>query len=931
MTILYRIRALVRWLFRRDEIERALDTDLADYIERSVTEKVQAGMSEKEARRAARIDLGGVEQTKDSVRATLSYTTIENTLADLKLALRTLSRQKTFTAVAALTLALGIGVNVAIYSLAEQFLLRPLPVPEPDRLVNLSDPGPKTVGRLDPLRPPTPPGASVDESGGPETVFSYPMFRDLERAQEPFVGLAAHHTLDVRLVSGEQARNGNAILVSGSYFSVLGLRPALGRLLGSQDDEIDGTAESVVLSYAYWQSAFAGDPDVLGRTLVVNEVPLIVVGVAPRGFSGTTVVRRVLDSRIPTVFVPITIESGETTGLAATIAVPNHERRDFYWVHLFARLKPGVTREAAAVAINPLYRAILSEVEAPLLSDVDEQQREAFRSKSLVLEPGARGQTLGEILSAMRLALLLLFAVSGLVLLICCANVTGLMLIRATARTGEMAVRASMGASRGRLASLLAAESLVLALPAALLSLPIALLILRGPSRVPGIPDSVSDVLELFSNVNLSATAALVAIGVAVVSALAVGLFPLRGLIRTEPGKTLQAYGARQTTAKGVTRFRATLATAQVALSMALLGITFVLSQSVATLTRIDLGLDLDSVATFSISSPPRRWTSAADWAPIAEALEAIPGVSSMASSSPALLRGPALPFSVSVRGLEADPLPVGTYTVSPDFFRMFGIELLAGRELDDTDSADSGYSAAVVSQRFVERLGLTPDDILGRTIEFGRGFGTSLIVGVVADVRSGRITEEIEPRMFLPGGGNTYYVRSARPPEDLMNTVRATVARVQPDWTVSSMSTMEQQFLDSIAIQRFAAGGSSAFAVLATALAALGLYGVLAYSVAQRSREIGLRLALGAPAVRIRGMVLRQVAHMAAIGVVLGAIAAWLLGLAAQSLLFGVEAGDPLALAGAAALLTVVMLGAAYIPARRASRVDPMSVLRYE
>jgi ABC-type antimicrobial peptide transport system permease subunit len=208
---------------------------------------------------------------------------------------------------------------------------------------------------------------------------------------------------------------------------------------------------------------------------------------------------------------------------------------------------------------------------------------------------------------------------------------------------------------------------------------------------------------------------------------------------------------------------------------------------------------------------------------------------------------------------------------------------------------------------------------------------GTPVIVGVVADSRSGTITEEIEPRMFLPGVGGTFYVRSARPPEDLMNVIRETVARVDPSMMVSSMTTMEQQFLDSIAIQRFAAGASSAFAVLATGLAALGLYGVLAYSVAQRSRELGLRIALGAPTKRIRTMVLRQVARMAVIGVVLGTLAAWALGVAAQSLLFGVGAGDPLALAAAAAMLSVVMLGAAYIPARRASRVDPMTVLRYE
>jgi predicted permease len=926
MTILYRIRALVRWLFRRDEIERALDTDLADYIERSAAEKMRAGMTEAEARRAARIELGGVEQTKDSVRATLSLAPIENTFADLRLALRTLSRQKTFTAAIALTLALGIGVNVAVYSLAEQTLFRPLPVPEPDRLVNLSDPGPRTVARTGPAPPTTPGGQPL--SGGPETFFSYPMFRDLERAQEPFAGMAAHYTANgVSLSTGEQARTANAILVSGSYFSVLGLQPALGRLLGPQDDQVDGVAESVVLNYSYWQSEFGGDPGVLGRTLRVNDVPLTIVGVAPSGFNGTAAISGLIGGSadvLAPVFVPITIPN-EITGPLAAFTAPNHERRTFYWVHLFARLKPGVTREQATAEINPLFSGILSEVEAPLLVEVNEQQREAFRTRSLVLEPGSRGQTNSEFLLVIRIALVLLLAVSGFVLLLCCANVAGLVLVRATERTGEMAVRASMGASRGRLASLLAAESLVLALPAALLSLPVALLILRGPSRVPGIPEDVSRALELLSDVSLSGTAVVVAIGAAVASALAVGLLPLRGLIRTEPGKALQAYGARQTTAKGVTRFRATLATTQITLSMALLGITFVFAHSVTNLTRVDLGLDLDSVTTFQVSAPGRFQNQ--DHQPIAEAIEAIPGVSLLATSGIPLLNQRPPYFSASVRGVEAEPLPVGYNSVSPDFFRMFGVELLAGRELNDTDS---GALVAIVSQRFAERLGLTPNEALGRTIDgaWGQPFE---IVGVVADVRSGTITEEIEPRMFTPGVGGTYYVRGARPPEELMNAIRETVARVDPSMTVSSMSTMEQQFLDSIAIQRFAAGAASAFAVLATALAALGLYGVLAYSVARRSREIGLRFALGAPAARIRGMVLRQVVGMAAIGVLLGAIAAWLLGLAAQSLLFGVEAGDPLALAAAAALLAAVMLGAAYIPARRASRVDPATVLRYE
>ena len=322
MTIFYRFRALMRWLFRRDEIERALDTDLEDYIERSAAEKMRSGMGEAEARRAARIELGGVEQTKESVRVTLSFAWIDNTLADLGYALRTLSRQRTFTSVSVLTLALGIGVNVAILSLSQQILLRPLPVPEPDRLVTLTDPvtQPRYAGIMAQGLLVT---SHVSDSGGADTVFSYPMFRDLEREQESFVGLAAHTYDEGRLSIDERMRPATLAFVSGSYFPVLGLKPALGRLLGTQDDRVDGQAESVVLSYTYWQSEFGADPDVLGRTLTVNDVPLTIVGVAPHGFHGMAVSAR------PSVFVPITI-SGGGTGITAAVSKPYHTRRDHY-------------------------------------------------------------------------------------------------------------------------------------------------------------------------------------------------------------------------------------------------------------------------------------------------------------------------------------------------------------------------------------------------------------------------------------------------------------------------------------------------------------------------------------------------------------------------------------------------------------------------
>jgi putative ABC transport system permease protein len=900
MTIFYRIRALVRWLFRRDELERALDTDVEDYIERSAAANMRAGMTEAQARRAARIELGGVEQTKDRVREALSLGSVEAFVADVGYAFRTLRRQKTFTVIAVSTLALGIGVNVALFSLFQQLLQRSLPVPAPDELVNLTDPGPKLVGQV---------STSSSPSGGPDSVFSYPTFRDLERAQRSFVGLAAHRSFEANVTSGQNARLATGILVSGSYFSVLGLTPALGRLLGPQDDRVDGSAESVVLSYAYWQSEFASDPKVLGRTVVVNGVPLAIVGVAPPGFHGTAVGTRA------SVFVPITLHGGAAGG-----PVPNHDNRLLYWVHLFGRLAPGVTREEAAAEIAPLYRAIVSDREAPLLTNVSEQDLEAFRSRPLVLEPGARGQTRARILVPARRSLEMLLAACGAVLLLCCTNVAGLMMVRGAGRNGEMAVRATMGAARGRIASLLLAESLSLALPAAILSLPVALLTMRGiASAVPGIPTAGVDV-------ELSLAATLVAVGAAVASALAFGLFPLRNLIRIDPGKALQAYSGRQTSSRGVMRFRAVLATVQIALSMALLVMTGVFARTLANIANIDLRLDADSVVMLTVSSTGRSREAAARlYERLDEELEAMPGVSAVASSTVPLLSIGGIEGLATVDGLEREPLAMSWHEVSPEFLDMFGIGLVAGRGFS---ARDVSQRVALVNERFAEQIGLGRD-VIGRRLT---GINVE-IVGVVADAKvGGKVTGDVGPRVFSPIlNGPTFYIRSNRAAEDLLNAVRETVVRVDLTAPITRLATMEQQFLANISVERFIAGASLAFAALGTVLAALGIYGVLAYAVAQRSREIGLRFALGAPASRIRRMVVRQVATMALVGLALGAVAVLPLGSAVRNLLFGVEPYDPIALAAAAVVLMAVVLGAAYVPARRASRVDPMSVLRYE
>jgi putative ABC transport system permease protein len=833
-------------------------------------------------------------------------TTFSNLWNDVRYSARSLSARPTFSLIAALTLALGIGVNVAIYSLFEQILLRPLPVVDPDSLVNFDDLGSRQNGL-----------SFGSPAGGSDSVFSYPMFRDLERGQEPFVGIAAHRIFDASLSTGEQARRATGVFVSGSYFSVLGLQPALGRLLGPQDDRVDGEAQSVVLSHAHWQSDFGRDPSVIGRTLAVNGTALTIVGVAPPGFHGTTVGTRA------SVFVPITFRSTD-----AQFAVPDHGNRAYYWLHLFARLAPGVDRDEAAAAINPLYRGIINEVEVPLLTNPSEDEVERFRSKSLVLGAGARGQSM--LLVPVRDRLAMLLAVSGTVLLLCCANVAGLILIRGSARRGEIAVRAALGATRGRLTSLLLIESLLLALPAAVLGLPVALLTLRGlAGGVPGVPPAAFDV-------ELSMGAALMAIAVAVLSALLFGLLPLRSLARTDPAKTLQAYGVRLTAGKGVTFFRTTLASVQIALSMALLAMTGVFAQSLANIARVDLGVDVDTVLTFRVS-PDSSGYSAEETTRLYERLEqeiaATPGVASVASSMMELLSGNAMIGGSSVAGAEA-PARVGTHLnyVGTGFFGTLGIPLIAGRDFAVADVATSA-KIVVINERLAERLGLGRD-VVGQRI---RIVGNEAeVIGLVANAQDEGVTNEIAPQVFMPraqspGSAASFYIRSEGPPASLISAVRATVTRVAPEVPITDLNTMREQARENLATERYVAGASTAFAVLATALAGLGLYGVLAYTVAQRSREIGLRFALGAPAGRIRGMLLRQMGAVTLIGIALGIVVAWLLGRAARSLLFGVDAADPIALAGAAVVLTAVTLGAAYFPSRRASRVDPIVVLRYE
>jgi predicted permease len=812
-----------------------------------------------------------------------------------------------FAIVVVATLALGLGVNATMFSVYDQVLLRDLPVPEPDGLVNLGSPGFKQGN------------TSCNDGGTCEEIFSYPMFRDLERIDGPFEGIAAHRYTDASLAFEGETATGSALLVSGRYFSLLGIGPAIGRLLDTNDDRVDGEASAVVLSYAYWESTFGADASVVGRTLVVNGKPLTIVGVGPRGFYGTTIGER------PLVFVPITFR-----WLANPLAFPQHADRKSYWAYLFARLKPGVSLEQAAAAINAPYRSIVNDVDAPLLTGVSEQQLAAYRAKTVVLTPGERGQSRIDDNASRELTILIVS--TGLVLLIACVNVANLMLARGSTRVAEIAVRVSLGAARSRLLSLLLVETLLLAAAAALVSTPLTMGALRGIEAM--LPPS-NRVFDL----TLDGTVVAATIGLAVVSTLVFGLIPALKLIRVDVNPARETQGTRHTGGKAAARFRATLTTAQIALSMALLVLAGWFAQSLANVARVDLGFRAESLAVFTIAPERNGYApaqSAALFTRLEEELGEIPGVAAAGAAGVALLDNSNWNGNVSVEGFEATPetdTNVSMNFVSPEFFRTLEMPLIRGVGLER--ATNEGPQVAVVNERFVEKFGLG-DGAVGARMAFGATQDLNIeIVGVVRDAKYSEVKADPPPQVFRPRvqvpflGEMSFYLRGNLGLAELRSAVMSVLARHDANLPLMNLVTVTQQARENIFLDRFMGTLATALAGMAVVLAAIGIYGVLSYGVVQRLREIGLRIALGAAPRNVRRMVLKQVAWMATIGVAIGVSLALLVGQARRALLFGLTPTDPAVPAAAVLVLLAIVAAAAYWPARRAAHVDPVIALR--
>jgi len=832
-------------------------------------------------------------------------------MGNLKLAFRRLFKAPFVTSVAILSLALGIGANAAIFSLFNQMLLRPLPVPAAHELVNLSAPGPK------------PGSQSCNQAGDCQAVFSYRMFRDLQKEQKVFTDVAAHRLFGANLSFHNQTLNGEGVLVSGSYFPVLGVQPAVGRLLTPADDQKMGESLVVVLSHAYWTTRFDRSPAVLNDSLIVNGQHLTIVGVAPEGFDGTT-----LGSK-PQVFVPITLRA------LMEPRFTQFDNRRSYWAYLFARLRPGATLDMARTQLNVAYRQIINDVEAPLQRGMSDATLARFRARQVEVNDGRRGQS--SVDREARTPLFLLLGVTGLVLLIACANIANLLLARAAARSNEMAIRLSIGASRRNLIAQLLTESLLLALIGGIAGLVVSRWTLDLIFAM--LPTEAASTLAVSMDGKVVAFAAVVTLG----TGLLFGLFPAWHSTKPDLLSTIKGQAGQPGGGRSAKMFRATLATMQIAISMALLVCAGLFTRSLMNVSRVDLGIKVEQLATFGVS-PEMNGYKAERSKQLFERLEdelaAQPGVTSVTGALVPALGGSSWGNSVAVEGFKAGPDTDNNSRfneVAPGYFKTMGIPLLAGRDFSRSDRL-GGPKVAIVNEAFARKFNLG-NDVVGKRIGDSGPAATldTEIVGLVKDAKYNAVKDAIPPLFFRPYrqddsvGAMTFYVRTAGAAEQAIQTIQRVVSGVDPNLPIENLRTMEQQVRDNVFLDRLISTLSAGFAVLATLLAAVGLYGVLAYTVAQRTREIGLRMALGAAPNSVRAMVLRQVAVMTAIGGSVGLAGAIFAGRAAKAILYEMEGHDPVVLAVSVVLLAIVALGAGFIPAHRASRIDPMLALRYE
>jgi predicted permease len=830
---------------------------------------------------------------------------------DMRYGLRMLLKTPGFTLAAALSLALGIGANTAIFSLIDAVLLRSLPVREPEKLL-LFGKG-EDVGATDNF-----PGRSWD-------LFSYPFYREMRRRNEIFsdVGVTlsmawgVHGAVNTNGASSEMVRI-DVQPVSGSYFSTLGVNAGLGRIITDSDDQVAGAHPVAVVSHAWWESQLGGDPAAIGKTVTIDRVAYTIIGVAPKEFFGTKV------GQAPDMWIPLAMEA------QLPPAHWNH-REDPEWqsLHLIARLKNGVSTEQASAAVNLLFKQSLQERAGAQAST---ERSQDIQRAHIELTPAGRG--ISKLRGEFSLSLQVLMAVVGVVLLIACANVANLSLARAAARQKEFAVRLAVGAGRTRLIRQLLTESVLLAALGAVAGIFLAwwggrLLIQMASTGLEPLPLDVTPNLRILGFTLLAS----------LLSALVFGTAPALRAARIEPNSSLKS-GKGAAPAATRSRFGKALVVAQVALSLLLLVGAGLFVRTLINLQNLPSGFNQQNVMVFYVDTTTTDYKGAqldALLREVEERVKAMPGVQAASFSAYFFNQGAwtSALFTRDQNLPEGQSRIFSNKAVGQDYFTTMGIQLLQGRVFGPQDT-DNSQQVAVISEAMARRFfpNIPP---LGR--RFGRTPESSdkfEIIGVVKDAKDLSLTEEWRPIAYYPYSQSSesmsnFVVRYSGAPEAVASQVRQVFRQVNRNLAIDEVLSLSEHIGRSLIQQRLVARLAAFFGLLALLLACVGLYGVLSYAVARRTNEIGIRMALGARRGDVFWLVLREALALAVAGVVIGLLASLAATQTASSLLFGLEPNDPLTIAAATLLLLAVAALASYLPARRAARVDPMAALRDE
>jgi predicted permease len=892
-SFLHMIWRWLRSLGQRRAVKQEIDEELRFHIEQRTGENIAAGMPPEEAAREARKRFGNLQSVREECRERRGASFGEATWRDVRFAFRQLRKNPGFTAVAVLTLALGIGANTAIFSVVDKLLVRPLPVMKPERLA--------LVGQ-------------ARRDGAADFDFNYPLFLDYQRENTVFSQLAATYEMDVGLGTGGATERQRAMVVSGNYFSVLGVSAAIGRAFaGKEGIEIDD-APVLVLSHGLWWRRFGADPQVIGRNVTVNGHPFTIIGVAPREFTGTSRATR------PDLYLPITMYGQLTPPL------PGGEHplrtRFFTWHYVLGRLKDGVTHEQAQAAMQ-------------VVTDQFNQSRPPNTPEQIAILPGAQG--FSHDLRDARLPLKLLLGTAGLVLLIACANLANLQLARATSRARDFAVRLALGAGRGRVVRELLTESVLLALGGGVVGLAVALWLVDVLHQFR--PPNAS--IEIGSGVD--ARVLLFAFGASVFTGILFGLAPALRASRPQLVPELKGGGGTTEGRAGRWNLRGTLVALQIALSLVVLASAGLCVRSLKNLQHLNPGFEPSKVVLMSFDlglnnySEPRAKEF---YDRLLERVRALPGIEAASLGLTTPLSGSAPGMSVErVEDYQRAPQehPHGDFNiVANDYFRALGVPLARGRDFNATDTANAP-AVVIVNEAFARRYWPGQEAVGKRIFQHGPDGGTATeVIGVVGTTHNRRLMDSPRPAFYFPLTQKadpvmTLAVRTGLEPGGTIGLLRELVKSLDANIPLFGVRTLKQQKDGSLALQRMAATLLSGFGVLALLLAALGIYGVLAYAVSRRTREIGVRMALGAQVADVLRLVLRQGVGLTMAGLALGLVGAFCATRLLRGFLYEVKPLDPMTFVVVVVILALVAVAACWLPARRAARVNPMVALRHE